>query len=132
MCNKDKELLKRALEGDVGAFEELVGNNQKRIYNLCYRMMGNAEDAQDMSQEAFIKAFKNLRKFQLKAAFSTWMYRIAVNTCLDELRRRKNNQVSIDEINESGIMLEDKKVGDIADSVASKNDILSALNKTAG
>ncbi len=57
------------------------------------------------------------------------MYRIAVNTCLDELRRRKNNQVSIDEINESGIMIEDKKVGDIADSVASKNDILSALNK---
>lgn len=129
MCNKDKELLRRALEGDIGAFEELVGANQKRIYNLCYRMMGNYEDAQDMSQEAFIKAFKNLRKFQLKCAFSTWMYRIAVNTCLDELRKRKNKNLSIDELGEAGLAIKDEKMGDIAEKTALKNDIVSALNK---
>ena len=55
MCNKDKELLKRALAGDISAFEELVASNEKRIYNLCYRMMKNDQDAQDMAQEALIK-----------------------------------------------------------------------------
>ncbi len=80
MCNRDKELLKRALAGDISAFEALVASNEKRIYNLCYRMMKNDQDAQDMAQEALIKAWRNLRNFNLKAAFSTWLYRIAVNT----------------------------------------------------
>jgi len=109
MCNKDKELLKKALSGDISAFEELVSSNEKRIYNLCYRMMKNDQDAQDMAQESLIKAWKSLRKFNMKAAFSTWLYKIAVNTCLDELRRRKGNTQSIEELKEKGHTIKDEK-----------------------
>ena len=109
MCNKDKELLKKALSGDISAFEELVSSNEKRIYNLCYRMMKSDQDAQDMAQESLIKAWKSLRKFNMKAAFSTWLYKIAVNTCLDELRRRKGNTQSIEELKEKGHTIKDEK-----------------------
>lgn len=127
MCNRDKELLKMALEGDIGAFEELLGSNQRKIYNLCYRMMRNEQDAEDMSQEAFVKAFRSLRKFSFRSTFSTWLYRIAVNTCLDELRRRKKKTVSIDALDDMGMSIGDDSQADIAGRVALKNDITSAL-----
>ena len=129
MCNKDKELLKRALAGDVSAFEELVASNEKRIYNICYRMMKNDQDAQDMAQEALIKAWKNLRNFNLKAAFSTWLYRIAVNTCLDELRKRKNTSQSIEELNEKGITIEDEQSGNFSESSDLRQGLSEAMDK---
>lgn len=129
MCNKDKELLKRALAGDISAFEELVASNEKRIYNLCYRMMKNDQDAQDMAQEALIKAWKNLRNFNLKAAFSTWLYRIAVNTCLDELRKRKNSAQSIEELKEKGHLIEDEKSGSFSENSDLKQELSRAMDK---
>ena len=81
--------VKRAARGDSRAFEELVMLYQGPVYNLCFRMVGNAEDAADMSQEAFLKAWKNLEGFQFESAFSTWLYRLASNCCLDFLRSRK-------------------------------------------
>ncbi len=82
-------LVERSKGGDLAAFEELVVMYQKQIYNLGYRMMGSEEDACDMTQEAFLKAFKSIRKFNNKSNFGTWIYRIAVNVCIDELRKRK-------------------------------------------
>lgn len=82
-------LVERSKEGDLQAFEELVLMYQKQIYNLGYRMMGNEEDACDIAQEAFLRAYKSIGKFNLKSSFGTWIYRIAMNLCIDELRKRK-------------------------------------------
>lgn len=93
---EEKRLLKKAAVGDADAFELLVLKYQMPIYNLCFRMTGNAEDAADMTQEAFLKAWKGLSSFQFESAFSTWLYRLASNTCLDYLRAlRRRPQVSL-------------------------------------
>lgn len=92
----EKKVIKRAAKGDADAFEQLVLTYQTPIYNLCLRMIGNPEDAADLTQEAFIKAWKNLGGFQFESAFSTWLYRLASNTCLDHLRSVKRRpQVSL-------------------------------------
>ncbi|MEX1377933.1 MAG: sigma-70 family RNA polymerase sigma factor [Eubacteriales bacterium] len=129
MCKKDRELLKRALAGDIAAFEELVSSNEKKIYNLCLKMMKNEQDAQDMAQEALLKAWRNLRKFNLKAAFSTWLYRIAVNTCLDELRKRKNNIQSIEDLDEKGYIIPDEKSQGFSDQSDLKHELMHAMDQ---
>ena len=86
----EKALIKAAAGGDVKAFEALIEEHKKTVYNISYRMSGNYDDAMDMSQEIFIKLFKNIGKFRGKSKFSTWVYRIATNTCLDEMRKIKN------------------------------------------
>ena len=95
----EEQLVKKSLQGDTTAFEELVAQYQGKIYALAFRYMGNEEDAYDMSQEAFIKAFRSIRSFKGDSSFGTWMYRVATNVCLDELRRRKRrvSTLSLDE-----------------------------------
>lgn len=97
--NSEQELIKRSLQGETQAFEELVLQYQDKVYALAYRYMGNEEDAYDMSQEAFIKAYRSLRSFKGNSSFGTWIYRVATNVCLDELRKRKRKIVplSLDE-----------------------------------
>ncbi len=80
---------------DANAFGELVRRYQGRLYRLAYRMLGNAEEAQDATQEAFLRAYRALSSFRLDASFSPWMYRIATNVCLDMLRSRRP-QTSLD------------------------------------
>lgn len=82
-------MLDRARRGDADAFEQLVVKYQTQIYQLCFRITGNREDAADMTQEAFLKAWRNLEHFQGDSAFSTWLYRLASNACLDLLRSAK-------------------------------------------
>jgi len=95
---REEHLVALARQGQVAAFEELVQRHQQKVYNLAYRMMGNREDAYDMAQEALTRAFAGIGRFRGRASFSTWLYRITTNTCLDELRRRKRQPVySIDE-----------------------------------
>lgn len=84
--------IKKAKEGDVKSFEELVLEHEKIVYNVAFRMMNNEADSYDISQEAFIKAFKSIRNFNEQSSFSTWIYRITVNTCIDELRKRKGKE----------------------------------------
>ena len=92
----EKKIIKRAAEGDPDAFEQLVLTYQSPIYNLCLRMTGDPEDAADLSQDSFLKAWRNLDSFQFESSFSTWLYRLASNTCLDHLRSIKRHpQVSL-------------------------------------
>ena len=92
------ELVCKAQSGDRKAFEQLVLKYQPRLYTLSYKLAGNYTDAQDLAQEAFIKAYKGLGNFRGEAEFGTWLYRIAVNIWLNEKRRReKNVTYSLDE-----------------------------------
>lgn len=87
----EKKIIKRASAGDADAFEQLVLTYQTPIFNLCLRMTGNPEDAADLSQESFLKAWRSLGSFQFESSFSTWLYRLASNTCLDYLRSIKRH-----------------------------------------
>jgi RNA polymerase sigma-70 factor (ECF subfamily) len=89
----DEVLVKECLKGDREAFAVLVERYQGKIYNLAYRLLGNADDASDLTQEAFCRAYAKLSEFRGEAAFGTWLYRIANNLCLDELRRRQRRAV---------------------------------------
>ncbi len=85
--SNDLQLIDRFKGGDAAAFEEIVLKYQDKIYNLCRHMLGNAHDAEDAAQDVFIKAYQGLHKFQPHASLSTWLYRIAVNTCIDYRRK---------------------------------------------
>lgn len=85
----DDELVDRLLRGDERAFTALVGRHEGRVYALAFRMLGERQDALDATQEAFLSAFRQIHRFRRDAAFSTWLYRIAVNASHDVLRKRK-------------------------------------------
>jgi RNA polymerase sigma-70 factor, ECF subfamily len=84
----DEELLARHLDGDRDAFTELVTRHERRVYGICLRVLGNQDDAADATQEAFLSVLRRAASFQGGAAFSTWLYRVAVNAALDLARRR--------------------------------------------
>lgn len=112
--------IKKAARGDASAFEELVVRYQTQIYHLCFRMVGNSDDAQDMTQEAFLKAWKGLPSFQFDSAFSTWLYRLASNCCLDFLRRLKRKPtVSLTVENDE----ETEEILDVADDAPSLEEL---------
>ena len=85
---QEAQIVQRVLQGDVNAFEKLVLEYEKSVYAITQRMTGNAEDAADMTQETFIKAYNSLSSFRGDSKFSVWLYRIATNVCLDFLRSR--------------------------------------------
>lgn len=93
----DEVLLRAFIGGDLDAFDALMKMHEDRIFALASRMTGNRHDALDATQEAFISAFRNARRFKGNSAFSTWLYRIAINACTD-LLRRKQRQVPVADI----------------------------------
>jgi RNA polymerase sigma factor (sigma-70 family) len=93
---EDYELIGNAIKGNQAAYDRLMKKYYKLVNNLIYRMIYNKEDVEDLTQEAFIKAFNSLEKFDHQFAFSTWLYKIASNNCIDYLRKKKLNTISID------------------------------------
>lgn len=88
--------------GELEPFDELVRRHQVKIHDLCYKMLRNYDDAKDVAQETFLKAYQKINKFKGKAKFSTWLYRIAVNNCLNFIKRQKPTEELFEEITSSG------------------------------
>lgn len=91
------EWVERALQGDQDAFAELVYTYQDAVFNLCYRILYDRGEAEDAAQEAFLRAFMNLSRYDPRRSFKTWLLTIASNYCIDRLRRRRMHLVSIDD-----------------------------------
>ncbi len=85
----DARLAKLASQGDRGAFGELVNLYKDKIYHLGYRMLGNAQEAEDIVQETFMRVYTNMERYDDTQKFSTWIYRIGTNLCIDRLRKKK-------------------------------------------
>ncbi|RMG25434.1 MAG: sigma-70 family RNA polymerase sigma factor [Bacteroidetes bacterium] len=93
---EDRELVAAAKRGENKAFETLLKKYRKSVYYMLLKMVKNADDAEDLTQEAFAKAFNSIDKFDSKYAFSTWLFRIATNNCIDFIRKKRVQTVSID------------------------------------
>lgn len=113
----DEELVRRAQKDDTVAFDRLVERHYRRIFSLAFQMLGNSDEAADATQETFIKAFENLKRFRGDASFASWIYRIAVNTCRDFLRHHR-------EISFSQIADEDHQDFDPAELTEANHDDL--------
>ena len=87
---REQDVIRRVLRGDSEAFSELVAAYQKNVYNIALRLLGSREDAEDLTQETFLTAYRRLGDFRGESRFSTWLCRIASNACIDALRRRKH------------------------------------------
>lgn len=96
MNDNELLLIKRSIKGDVDAFEELIKDYKKVAYNIALRVLRNKEDAEDISQEALVKVYKNIGSFNMQSTFKVWLYRIVMNTCLDHKRKKKVITYSID------------------------------------
>src|SRR5438128_8007516 len=97
----DEQLVKAAQKGDMAAFEELVARHRDKIYARAFSMLRNEDDAVDVSQEAWVKSWQRLNQFQGESSFATWMTRIVINLCLDQLRKQKRvKSESVDQLEE--------------------------------
>jgi len=90
--------LKQAQEGDQQAFVYLVEAYQNRVYNLCYRMLMNAEDAEDAAQETFLRAYKAIKRYDNRRPFATWLLSISAHYCIDQIRKRRVQVISVEEL----------------------------------
>ena len=108
--NADVHTIRLVAEGDEQAFEQLVQKYQQAMFNTIYRYIGNQDDVQDLAQEIFIKVWRNAAKFKGKSKFSTWLYRIVVNHCINYRRKNKRRYISLDELTEKGKIPESFKV----------------------
>ncbi len=132
----ENTLLTKARQGNLQALEELSGSYYTKVYNICYRMLSNPEDASEQAQETFIKAFRYIKDFKGNCSFSTWIYRIATNTCLDFLRKNKNKvTISIEQQTYEDLTIKERLVSElpgpekIAETNAQKAAIREALSK---
>ena len=96
----------QAQQGNDEAFTMLVEEHQTHVYNLCYRMLGEPEAAEDAAQESFLRAYQNLQRYDRNRPFATWLLSIAAHYCIDRLRRRKLSVFSLDEENDDGATFE--------------------------
>ncbi len=96
MLQREHILINQAKKGDVDCFEQLIKEYQQFAYNIALKMLNNAEDAKDATQESLVKVYKNISSYKEQSKFSTWLYRIVVNTCKDYIRKKKDVLLSED------------------------------------
>jgi RNA polymerase sigma-70 factor (ECF subfamily) len=124
----DAELVRRFLAGDARAFATLVERHERRVFSLCLRMLGNAEDAADATQDTLLSVVRKLDGFRGEAAFTTWLHRIAVNVCFDHLRRMQRQPALHRMLDDELPALElGDPVADHADAVVDERVIAAAL-----
>lgn len=128
-ADEDLAIVHKVQAGDVDSFDELVTKYRERIYSVVYNLTSNREDASDLTQDAFIKAFQSIGRFKGKSSFFTWLYRIALNTTLTHLRKNKLRRFfSFEKMNE-----EDHSAGFIeqlkTDSDSDKNTLMNELQE---
>lgn len=121
---EDRSLIRRYLEGDVAAFEELVRAHEDRVFGICLRMMKDRDAALDATQDVFLTIFRKADRYGGQAAFSTWLYRVSINTCYDHLRRRQRNRT---EWMPDHVDPADPRSGDALHAVELRPDIEAAL-----
>jgi len=94
----ESEWLIRAQNGDAQAFTNVVETYERPVFNLCFRMLGNAQDAEDAAQETFVRAYQSIRRYDNSRAFSTWILSIAAHYCIDQIRKRRVQVVSVEDL----------------------------------
>lgn len=128
MGRSDEELVEACQAGEASAFDVLVGRWEDRIRGAAYRVLGSEEEARDVAQEAFLKAYRGLAGFKREARFSSWLYQIALNLCRDRLRRRRSRpNVSLDELEASGPVLVETRPG--AHELLLRDDLASIVRR---
>ena len=132
MANEEQLLVEAGQRGDVEAFNQLVRLYEGRVYNLCYRMLGDSDAAADVAQETFISVYRNLNKFR-GGVFRSWLLRIATNACYDALRARKRRPaISLDAAQKSeddGPGFEIADTGESPDEVALRRELAAAIQR---
>lgn len=98
MQSNEMEWIDQALKGDAQAFTWLVETYQRPVYNLCYRMLGNAQDAEDAAQETFLRAYRSMQRYDRSRPFSTWLLSIAAHYCIDQIRRQRRPVISVEDM----------------------------------
>jgi RNA polymerase sigma-70 factor (ECF subfamily) len=124
----DERLVRRFQDGSAEAFEQLVQRHSNRVFNLCFRILGDSEEAADASQDTFLTALRKLHTFRGDSAFTTWLHRVAVNACYDELRRKRRRPMLRIVTDETDDRPEPAPpVADHADDVVLSVDVAAAL-----
>src|SRR5919106_3061094 len=132
----DRQLVETIRGGDTDAFETLVRRKTSKVYALCYRIIGNSEDAKDISQLVFIKLWENLEKYDPQYAFDTWLYRMVTNVAIDFMRNKQSRDNAVNSNlrlvktaadAEQGVIVQRKEVENVFEDVAS---VLSPKQKT--
>ena len=119
MTNFEAEWLHKAIQGDQEAFANIVETFQRPVFNLCYRMLGESQEAEDAAQETFWRAYQNLRRYDPSRPFPTWLLSIAAHYCIDQQRKRRINALSLD-------LLPDE---DVPDSAPNPEKVFNQLDE---
>jgi RNA polymerase sigma-70 factor (ECF subfamily) len=125
--------IRLAQEGEPQSFSRLVETYQRPVYNLCYRMLGNYEDAEDAAQETFLRAYKAMKRYDPTRSFSTWLLSIAAHYCIDQIRRRRFQLVSVEDLPNPNLPDPTPSVeSSVSKSEESRNvrEVLKALDAT--
>jgi RNA polymerase sigma-70 factor (ECF subfamily) len=125
----DDVFVHKTVEGDVEAFNELVNRHHTKIYGLAYRMLGNAEDAEDATQETFLEAYKSIKTFRFQSQFGTWLYSIGLNTCNQYIRKAKSRNRMLEAYTEDTAaqgMTEERKIPERMAIKAEQSQVVQA------
>lgn len=128
-AEEEQKIVRAAAQGDDRAFERLVRENQKHVYNLALKLTGNAEDALDASQDAFLKAYQNLKSFRGDSRVSVWLYRLTYNACMDLIKKSRRGHVVSMPTDEEGTELDAPDPGPGPDELMERREELESVRR---